>query len=74
MHRMRNRKFESIPLQHGVRCEPDFRLPSRQGPTCSFEFQPGGTSRTHDADQVPAPECVQDAAETAQHLRLFAGQ
>src|SRR5580704_11261581 len=71
---LRNRKFESISLQHGVRCEPDFRLPSRQGPTCSFEFQPGGTSRTHDADQVPAPECVQDAAETAQHLRLFAGQ
>ena len=40
-----NRRFESISLQRRVRCEPDLRLPSRQGPIRSFEFQPGGTTR-----------------------------
>jgi hypothetical protein len=28
-------------LQQRVRCEPDFRLSSRQGPIRSFDFQPG---------------------------------
>jgi hypothetical protein len=38
----RYRGFESLFLQRRVKCEPDFRLPSRQGPIRSFEFQPGG--------------------------------
>ena len=48
-----DRKFESISLQQRVRCEPDFRLPSRQERTCSFEFQPGGTTRSRKADRLP---------------------
>ena len=42
-----------VPSQQRVRCEPDFRLPSRQGPTCSFEFQPGGTMPSRQADRLP---------------------
>jgi hypothetical protein len=35
-----DRGFESRSLQRRVRCEHDFRLPSRSGPIHSFEFQP----------------------------------
>src|ERR1700694_4886897 len=41
-----DRGFESISLRRRVTCEPDFRLPSRSGPTHSFEFQPGGLGWT----------------------------
>jgi hypothetical protein len=57
-----DRKFESISLQQRVRCEPDFRLHSRQGPTCSFEFQPGGTTRSCKAESGGALAGVLDRA------------